>query len=110
MAITDHTERSRPSLATDTQPTPNLRRTRHRMTSAEESHQHRTATLDGIAFAHQAVAHLLDNAHAYREAHLKDGTQNSDQINILVKTVHGLFSATYFLNQYAESLMLEHAE
>lgn len=111
MAITDHTERSRPSPATDTQPTPLLSRTRQRMTATEEeSHQRRAATLAGITVAHQAVARLLDDTHAYHGAHRKDGSDDSEQVTTLLKTVHGLFTATYFLNQYAETLRCQPAD
>ena len=70
MAITDHTQRSRPSLWTDPQPTPNLGRTRHLMATAEEPQQHRATALAGIAFANQSIVNLLDDTNAYRDAHI----------------------------------------
>jgi hypothetical protein len=75
------------------------------MTATEETHQRRAATVAGITVAHQAVARLLDDTHAYHGAHRKDAIDDSVQVTTLLKTVHGLFTATYFLNQYAETLL-----
>ena len=105
MATPDHTERSRPSPSTDPHPTPILGRTRRRKADVEKTQLRRAATLAGIAVAHQAVARLLDHAHAYHDDRLHDGAHQSEQLDVLIKTVRGLFTATYFLNQYAGTLL-----
>ncbi len=106
MAITDHNERSHPSSSTDSQPTPTLG---DRVTT-EEPQDPRAAARAGIASAHRAVSRLLDDTCAYRQHHRNDANPDNAPIDTLVKTVHGLFSATYFLNRFAETLLHKPAD
>ena len=107
MATPNHKARSRPSPSGNTHPTAHLSPHRPDKAMAEDSQQQRIAALAGIAFANQTIACLLDDASTLRDAHQKGISVDSVSAHVLAETVHGLFTATYFLNQYAETLMRE---
>ena len=107
MAVRDHTGTSHPSPTSGHAPAFPLSTLRHLQDPADDPAQQRAASLAGIAFANHAIACLLDDASALREAQRNGSAVDPVPGDMLAETVHGLFTATYFLNQYAETLMRE---
>ena len=106
MARPDHTVTSRLSSALGDFPHHPLGRIRMPSAYASEP-QRRAAVLAGIGFANESIACLLDDANTFRDAHINGTISDTQQSQMLVETVHGLFTAIFFLNQYAESLLVE---
>ena len=105
MARPDHTSTSRSLHSLGNLPHHPLGRIRAASAYAEEP-QRRAAVLAGLAFANETIACLLDDANTQRDAHINGLITDPQQSQMLAETVHGLFTAVYFLNQYAETLLL----